>query len=80
MPGTPYIELTCPVCGKTFVVYSVAAWTYKRYHKDGNIVFCSWGCLQKHKRMIEEERLKKPKVKRVRKKKQEVNYSNAISM
>lgn len=54
MPGTPYIELTCPVCGKTFVCYSIAAWTYKRYHKDRNIVFCSWGCLQKHNRMVEE--------------------------
>ena len=71
MPGTPYIELTCPVCGKTFVCYSVAAWTYKKYHKDGNIVFCSWGCLQKHNRAIEEERLRKPKAKKRRKRQED---------
>lgn len=56
MSSKPNGEMICPVCGKMFYCFRTTTWTYRKYHNKELLVLCSWGCLQKHNRMVEEER------------------------
>ena len=59
MPTAPYGELICPMCGKMFVCHFTSTWAYRKNYKKEVLVFCSWGCMQKHNKMVEEEAAKK---------------------
>ena len=51
MPAKSYInELTCPVCGKSFVCQYESTWAYKQQFNNRKMVFCSWGCISKFRK------------------------------
>ena len=43
-------EKRCDCCGKNFVCPDIAAWRYKKTQRRGYLIFCSWSCLEKHRR------------------------------
>ena len=49
----------CPVCGKEFVCYMKDMWAYKGCFGTKELVFCSWGCMQKMRRAHESRRRKR---------------------
>lgn len=53
MPGLPYNEKICPICGKDFVCVYESSWAYKMQHYNTKYVLCSWKCLQEQRRKIE---------------------------
>lgn len=51
---------TCPVCGKMFICYYKDMWAYKKNYNGKDYIYCSWSCLQRHRRQVETERARKP--------------------
>lgn len=58
----------CPVCGKDFICYYKDLWVYKRNWNNKEWIYCSWGCMQKHRRATDEQQAKKPERRGRRKK------------
>lgn len=54
----------CDVCGKVFCRLSYVNYAYKIPHANGYKFFCSWGCMQKYRRLQEEKRDKSKDEKR----------------
>ncbi len=45
-----FIEFTCPVCGKPFIVADREQWVYLKRTTKKRIYLCSWHCLRAEER------------------------------
>ena len=55
--GCKEAMLECPECRKTFYCTNIGAWCYRKEKTDHSrtMIFCSWSCLRKHEKRIEEK-------------------------
>lgn len=60
----PHGEMKCPVCGEIFQCNYVEKWAYKKQFYNTKYVFCSWGCLRKKEKELEEKIKKRGRKKR----------------
>jgi len=54
-------EKTCPVCGKKFICMNLTGWTYRVKFRGVRYTLCSYTCMRKLEKEIEEKRYKRGK-------------------